>query len=97
MKTEYDWSTARKAKRRSLPPAEDLDRHTKVRISILLDRDVLEYFRQEAAKGDGKYQTLINDTLRHVMEADKAADQEDLGCSLDDLVHRIQRIKRKVA
>lgn len=37
----------------------------KQRISINLDRDVLEYFKAQA--GERGYQTLINHTLRQVM------------------------------
>src|SRR5688500_4770567 len=46
MKKSYDFSKGRRAKKRDLPPAEELDRHTKIRITILLDADVLDYFKR---------------------------------------------------
>jgi uncharacterized protein (DUF4415 family) len=43
----------------------------KVRISINLDLDVLNYFKQRAAQPQAApYQTQINNTLREVMEKD---------------------------
>jgi len=46
----------------------------KVRISILLDADVLEYFKQRAsASGATPYQTQINSELRAVMERERIA------------------------
>jgi uncharacterized protein (DUF4415 family) len=58
MKTEYDLS---KGKRGRVNPfgAE------KIRITIRLDRDLVEHFRDKVRKaGRGNYQTLINDALR---------------------------------
>jgi uncharacterized protein (DUF4415 family) len=43
----------------------------KVKISMYLDADILEYFRQRAESPDAApYQTQINNELRRVMEAD---------------------------
>ena len=40
-------------------------RHTKVRVTIRLDRDVVEHFRDQVRGARrGNYQTLINDALR---------------------------------
>jgi uncharacterized protein (DUF4415 family) len=40
-------------------------RHTKVRVTIRLDRDVVEHFRDQVRWAHrGNYQTLINDALR---------------------------------
>lgn len=46
----------------------------KVRITIRLDADIIEYFKNRVhASGGGNYQTLINDTLReHIQARDKA-------------------------
>jgi len=47
----------------------------KVRLSLDLDLDVLNYFRQRAAKPNAPpYRTQINTTLRQVMEREKATD-----------------------
>ncbi len=58
MKQEYDFS---KAKRGAVvPPASG-----KTRVTIRLDDDILDWFRNEVtAAGGGNYQTLINLALR---------------------------------
>lgn len=46
----------------------------KVRISINLDEDVLNYFKQRAAQPNAAaYQTQINNTLREVMEKEQSS------------------------
>ncbi len=62
MRKEYDFS---KAKRGSVVPIAT----GKTRITIRIDEDVLEWFRNRVhAAGGGNYQTLINQALRRVME-----------------------------
>jgi uncharacterized protein (DUF4415 family) len=41
----------------------------KYRVNIMLDKPIVEYFK--ALAGDRGYQTLINETLRRVMESEK--------------------------
>jgi len=61
MKTEYDFSNAKRGAVVPAPPG-------KTRVTIRLDDDVLEWFRGEVDKaGGGNYQTLINRTLRDHM------------------------------
>ena len=44
---------------------------TKTRITIRLDSDILEHFKERVhAAGGGNYQTLINNALREHIEAD---------------------------
>ena len=58
MKREYDFS---KAKRGPVVAAE----RGKTRITIRVDNDVLDWFRdQVVAAGGGNYQTMINNSLR---------------------------------
>ncbi len=46
-------------------------KNCKVKISMYLDADILEYFRARAESPDAApYQTQINNELRRVMEAD---------------------------
>lgn len=70
MRKEYDLKSLA-VKRRGLPPtlkAKDASR-TKVRVTIALDRDVVEHFRKAAARrGALPYQTQINRALREVIE-----------------------------
>jgi uncharacterized protein (DUF4415 family) len=56
MKAEYDFS---KGKRGAV-----VNSSNKSRITIFLDNDILEEFKQRAEKTGKGYQTLINDTLR---------------------------------
>ena len=50
---------------------------TKVRITIRLDADVIEYFKKRVHKaGGGDYQTLINDALRaHIQAQNKSLEK----------------------
>jgi uncharacterized protein (DUF4415 family) len=62
MKDEYDFS---KAKRGPVVAAIK----GKTRITIRLDDDVLEWFKQEVHEmGGGNYQTLINNALREYVQ-----------------------------
>jgi uncharacterized protein (DUF4415 family) len=49
----------------------------KVRITIRLDADIIEHFKDRVhALGSGNYQTLINDALReHIQAHDKALEK----------------------
>lgn len=53
--------------------------NTKVRISILIDLDVLNFFKEKASKaGAPAYQTQINQVLRAQMEGNEAIDTKTL-------------------
>ncbi|NBC47466.1 MAG: hypothetical protein GVY22_05640 [Gammaproteobacteria bacterium] len=43
-------------------------RVSKQRINIMLDRPIIEHFK--ALAGEGSYQTLINDTLRRMIQSE---------------------------
>ena len=77
MKQEYDFTKGRRGAIEPLPAG-------KTRITIRLDNDVLEWFRQEVdAAGGGNYQTLINNALRHYMVQQKE--------SIEELLRRVVR------
>lgn len=58
MKKEYDFSNAKQGAVVPVPKG-------KTRITIRLDDDVLEWFREQVERaGGGSYQSLINDALR---------------------------------
>ena len=62
MRKEYDFSKARRGPVLPVPTG-------KTRITIRLDDDVLEWFREQVhSAGGGNYQTLINQALRGVVE-----------------------------
>lgn len=69
MRKEYDLK-ALKVKRRGVLPAlkGQTAAQAKVRVTIALDRDVVEHYKQLAAKrGALPYQTQINQTLRQAI------------------------------
>ncbi len=62
MKEEYDFSSAKRGAIDPLPPG-------KTRITIRIDDDLLDWFRQQVnAMGGGNYQTLINHALREYVQ-----------------------------
>jgi uncharacterized protein (DUF4415 family) len=62
MKREYDFSRAKRGAVVPVPPG-------KTRITIRLDDDLLQWFKDQVhAAGGGNYQTLINTALREYME-----------------------------
>ena len=62
MKAEYDFTKGRRGA--VVPPSGK-----KVRITIRLDRDIIEWFRSRAEEqGGGNYQTMLNNALRAYME-----------------------------
>lgn len=59
-----------KGKRGAVVPADP----TKERITIRLDKDIVEHFRQVVVEaGGGNYQSLINSALREYVESDEKA------------------------
>ncbi|SKB12287.1 conserved hypothetical protein [Planktothrix sp. PCC 11201] len=69
MKPEYDFD---QAKRGAIVPQEG-----KTRITIYIDNDILEAFRQTGdAEGKG-YQTMINQALRQYLDQAKLPLDED--------------------
>ena len=63
MKKEYNFE---KAKRGPVVPQKG-----KTRITIYIDNDVLEEFRERADKGGYGYQTMINEALRQYLDKGK--------------------------
>ena len=62
MKKEYDFSKGRRGPVLRVPPG-------KTRVTIRLDDDILDWFRQQVDDaGGGNYQTLINEALRGLMQ-----------------------------
>jgi BrnA antitoxin of type II toxin-antitoxin system len=77
MKREYDFAKGKRGPVVAVPKG-------KTRITIRLDDDVLDWFRQQVhAAGGGSYQTLINSALRKCMEG--------RGEPLEDTIRRVVR------
>ncbi len=76
-KESYDFSKGRRGAVIPVPPG-------KTRITIRIDTDVLDWFRQQVnAAGGGNYQTLMNQALRTYVE------QPESG--LEDMLRRVLR------
>jgi metal-responsive CopG/Arc/MetJ family transcriptional regulator len=73
MRKEYDFSKGWRSEYwKKMPPIDQLDRHTKVRITIFIDNDILKFFKARASKrGKPAYQTQINQALREYMEGNR--------------------------
>ncbi len=72
MKKTYDFS---KGKRGAVVPAGT----NKVRITIRLDRQILDYFRSKVeVSGGGNYQTLINDSLKKMIQNEEELSETSL-------------------
>jgi uncharacterized protein (DUF4415 family) len=67
MKKEYDFSRGVRGPVVTQPPG-------KTRITIRIDDDTLEWFREQAhASGGGNYQTLVNNALREYIESNSGS------------------------
>lgn len=77
MKEEYDFSRARRGSVVPVPPG-------KTQVTILIDDDVLEWFRAQVHEmGGDDYRTLMNNTLREYMHK-----QEE---PLEEILRRVIR------
>ena len=61
MRRSYDFSKGKRGAVIAPDPA-------KVRITIRLDKDVIDWFREQVNAGGGNYQILINKGLREYIE-----------------------------
>jgi uncharacterized protein (DUF4415 family) len=68
MRKEYDFS---RGKRGAVVPSSG-----KTRITIMLDDEVLEYFRARADSSGTGYQTMINSALKSVVDRAKSGEEE---------------------
>ena len=92
MREDYDFRKAHRGPQRQLPPLEDRAKATKVRITIMLDADVLGYFKRAASEpGALPYQTQINLALR-----DRVYGRPAVAKLLDD-EEFIERVAERVA
>ncbi len=72
MRKEYDFEGAERGPVVPVPPG-------KTRITIRLDDDVVDWFKQQVhAAGGGNYQTLINSALREFVESRREPLEETL-------------------
>jgi uncharacterized protein (DUF4415 family) len=82
MKKEYDFSRGKRGPVVRVPPE-------KVRVTIRLDKDILDWFRRQVDDaGGGNYQTVINDALRDVVERRQEALETTLRGVIRDELRR---------
>jgi uncharacterized protein (DUF4415 family) len=77
MKNEYDFSKGKRGAVEPTPPG-------KTRITIRLDNEVIDWFREQVeSAGGGNYQSLINEALReHISRSEEP---------LEDTLRRVIR------
>ena len=84
MKAKYDFS---KGKRGAVLPSSG----NKVRITIRLDRDIIDWFRSKVEEqGGGSYQTMLNDALRKHMDRQEQPLEEVLRRVVREELHAAQ-------
>ena len=83
MLEEYDFS---KGKRGPVIPQK-----SKTRITIFIDTDILEWFRDEAEREGRGYQTAINQALRNYIKQDRRPIQD----IVKEVVRKELRILKK--
>jgi len=84
MKAKYDFS---KGKRGTVFPSSE----KKVRITIRLDRDIIDWFRSKVEEqGGGSYQAMLNKALRKHMERQDQPLEEVLRRVVREELHAAQ-------
>ena len=74
MRKHYDFSTGKRGAVIASPG--------KTRITIMLDDDVIEFFRAQAEKAGTGYQTMINTELRHALARAQDSEAQPLTLAL---------------
>jgi uncharacterized protein (DUF4415 family) len=82
MKKEYDFKNGRRGAVLRVPPG-------KTRVTIRLDDDVLDWFRERVDNaGGGNYQSLINEALRTFMQQKQESLEATLRRVIRDEIRR---------
>lgn len=80
MRKEYDFS---RGKRGAVVPSSG-----KTRITIMLDDDVLEYFRERADSSGTGYQTMINSALKSAVDRARSGEEELTVAKLREVIRQ---------
>lgn len=90
MKKHYDFSKGKRGAVLPTPPG-------KTRITIRIDDDVLDWFRDQVhAAGGGNYQTMMNQALREYTEGRTERLEETLRRVLEEVLPASKPKKRPV-
>ena len=88
MKKYYDFSKGKRGAVLPSPPG-------KTRITIRIDADVLDWFREQVnAAGGGNYQTMMNHALREHMEGKAEVFEKTLRRVLEEVLP-VSKVRRK--
>lgn len=77
-----------------IPHEEFEPKNCKVRITIMIDGDLLDTYKTEANKLHTKYQTLMNQKLREALSID-AGFMEFNQSMINDILNRISALEQK--
>lgn len=80
MRKQYDFS---RGKRGAVLPSSG-----KTRITIMLDNEVLDYFRERAESSGTGYQTMINSTLKGAVDRAKSGEEELTVAKLREVIRQ---------
>jgi len=79
---------------------ENVERKERERISIFLDLDILEFFRERAKQPDtSPYQRQINNELRQIVDAHKRANESGLSAIENSILENetfVKKLKEKM-
>lgn len=90
MKKHYDFSKGKRGAVILTPPG-------KTRITIRIDDDVLDWFREQVhAAGGGNYQTMMNQALREFTENKSEGLEETLRRVLEEVLPALKARKKPV-
>lgn len=90
MKKHYDFSKGKRGAVLPTPPG-------KTRITIRIDDDVLDWFREQVhAAGGGNYQTMMNQALREYTEGKTERLEETLRRVLEEVLPSSKPKKKPV-
>ena len=82
--------------RHEVSPQAFEPRNIKVRVTMYLDSDIVNFFKELSEKG-ARYQTQINAALREVMERSTRAASDDVAANLRQAQGLIRAALRKIS
>src|SRR5690606_24193121 len=82
---------------RRSPWAEKIKKAEKIKITMYLDSDVIQHFRQRAEEPNAApYQTQINNELRKIMESSGSSDTESVEREILNDKQFLKALKKKL-
>ena len=98
MRKEYDIKKLKMKRRGILPKLQCEERPAcKVRITISLDKEIIDYFKAEARRpGAFPYQTQINQALRKIISKERKSGPDDVDVVKQNLLNDIDFIHQMV-